>query len=55
MKSFVKIYYKYSSLMMVATGFFLGILSAQQSFVTKYYFVCQKQGQDLRQSLMIVF
>jgi|GEM_PF-1878744 len=55
MKICVKIYYNYSSLMMVGTGFFLEILSAQQSFVTKYYFVCQKQRQDLRQSLMIVF
>jgi len=55
MKKFVNIYYNYSSLMMVATGFCWGILSAQQSFVTKYYFVCQKQRQDLRQSLMIVF
>jgi len=55
MKNFVKIYYISSSLMMFGTGFFLGILSAQQSFVTKYYFVCQKQRQDLRQSLMIVF
>lgn len=55
MRKSVKIYYKYSSLMMVTTGFFLEILSAQQSFVTKYYFVCQKQRQDLRQSLMIVF
>ena len=50
----VKIYYNYSSLMMFGTGFCLGILSTQQSFVTKYYFVCQKQRQDLRQSLMIV-
>ena len=55
MRICVKIYYNYSSLMMVGTGFFLEILSAQQSFVTKYYFVCQKQRQDLRQSLMIVF
>ena len=54
MMKFVKIYYNHSSLMMGGTGFCLGILSAQQSFVTKYYFVCQKQGQDLRQSLMIV-
>ena len=54
MINLVKIYYKYSSLMMVGTGFFLGIPIAQQSFVTKYYFVCQKQRQDLRQSLMIV-
>ena len=55
MMKFVKIYYTYSSLMMIGTGFFLGILSAQLIFVTKYYFVCQKQGQDLRQSLMVVF
>lgn len=55
MLNFVKIYYNYSSLMMVGTGFFLESLSAQQILVTKYYFVCQKQRQDLRQSLMIVF
>ena len=54
MMKFVKIYYNYSSLMTVGTGFFLKILSAPQIFVTKYYFVCQKQRQDLRQSLMIV-
>jgi hypothetical protein len=54
MMKFVKIYYNYSGLMIVGTGFCLGILSAQLIFVTKYYFVCQKQGQNLRQSLMIV-
>jgi len=34
--------------MMVGTGLFWEILSVQQIFVTKYYFVCQIQRQDLR-------
>jgi hypothetical protein len=41
--------------MMVGTGFSWVILSAKLIYVTKYYFVCQKQRQDLRQSLMIFF